>query len=144
HEELGAGAALGDQHLAGVDLHVLGPPGDQLQVLLGQGREEGNLSQMVDERIATQPSHAGNLLRLSTTPLGSDRAPTPDSSPATSDMRAEASPGARTRRLADGPGSAPSLVGGLAPPTLVGRARSSAIWLERGKAGNWRGRGLVT
>src|SRR5262249_57774516 len=103
--------------------------------------EEGDLREMGDARSATQPSHAGNLLRLSTTPPGSDRAPTPDSSAADSDMRAEASPRARTRRLADGPGSAPSLVGGLAPPTLVGRARSSAIWLERGRSGELAGAG---
>src|SRR5262249_13107036 len=66
-EELGAGAPLGDQHLPGVDPHVLRPPRNQLEVLLREGREEGDVGQMVADGIAPQPSHGGNLLRGSTT-----------------------------------------------------------------------------
>src|SRR5262249_60869334 len=94
-----------------------------------------------EARLSQRRSHGGHLLRLSTSPRGSGGPPAPASWAADSDMRAGASPRARTRRLADGRGSAPSLVGGLAPPTLVGRARSSAIWLERGRSGELAGGG---
>ena len=38
HEELAAGRALADEDLARLDLHVLGPAGDERQLLLGAGR----------------------------------------------------------------------------------------------------------
>jgi hypothetical protein len=37
-----------------------------VEVLLGEGREQGNLGQMVDERITTQAGHGWNLLTVST------------------------------------------------------------------------------
>ena len=52
HEELVAGLALGHEHLSGRDAHVLGPPGDQLEVLAGAGREERDLLEVVDEGVA--------------------------------------------------------------------------------------------
>ena len=60
HEELVARLALGDQGLAGRDLHVLGPAGDQLEVLAGAGREERNLLEVVDERITTGHGRESN------------------------------------------------------------------------------------
>src|SRR5262249_59534731 len=63
----GAGAPLGRPPLPGVAPPAPGPPRNQLEVLLREGREEGDVGQMVDERIAAQPSHGGNLLRVSTT-----------------------------------------------------------------------------
>src|SRR4029077_6193084 len=53
HEELVARLALGDQGLSRRDSDVLGPAGDELEVLAGARREEGNLLEVVDERIAT-------------------------------------------------------------------------------------------
>ena len=54
HEELVAGLALGDEHLARRDPDVLGPPGDQLEVLAGAGREERDLLEVVDEGITAR------------------------------------------------------------------------------------------
>src|SRR5207253_5059213 len=42
------------------------PAGHQLEVLLGEGREEGDLGQVVEERITTQASHVRNLVTVST------------------------------------------------------------------------------
>ena len=54
HEELVAGLALGHEGLAGRDLDVLGPLGDQLEVLAGAGREQRDLLEVVDEGVAAR------------------------------------------------------------------------------------------
>ena len=66
HEELGPGRALAHEDLAGVDADVLGPPGHEAQILLGAGREQRDLGQVVNERIALrhagESSHGVNLV----------------------------------------------------------------------------------
>ena len=59
HEELVAGLALGDEGLAGRDPHVLRPPGDQLEVLAGAGREQRDLLEVIDEGVS--PRHGPGI-----------------------------------------------------------------------------------
>ena len=54
HEELVAGLTLGDEGLPRGDPYVLRPPGHQLEVLAGAGREERNLLEMVDECVSAR------------------------------------------------------------------------------------------
>ena len=51
HEELVARLALGHERLAGRHADVLGPLGDELEVLAGAGREERDLLEVVDEDV---------------------------------------------------------------------------------------------
>ena len=53
HEEVGAGRALGDDRLSGGDVHLLGLLGDELEVLLGERREERDRGEMFDEGVGT-------------------------------------------------------------------------------------------
>ena len=59
HEELVAGLALGHERLPGRDADLLGPLGDQLEVLAGAGREQRDLLEVIDEDVA--PSHGPGI-----------------------------------------------------------------------------------
>ena len=54
HEELLARLPFGNERFAGRHLHVLRPPGHQLEVLPGAGREQRDLLQVIDEGISAR------------------------------------------------------------------------------------------
>ena len=59
HEELVAGFTLGHEGLPRGDPYVLRPPGHQLEVLAGAGREERDLLEVVDECVS--PRHGSGI-----------------------------------------------------------------------------------
>ena len=59
HEELAAGGALADEDPAGIDLDVLGPPGDERQLLRERAEKSGTWARW--SRKASRRDMAGNL-----------------------------------------------------------------------------------
>ena len=58
-EELVTGLALGHERLVRADVDLLGPLGDQLEVLAGAGREQRDLLEVIDEDVV--PSHGPGI-----------------------------------------------------------------------------------
>ena len=54
HEELRAGRTLAHEDPPGVDLHVLGPAGDEGELLAGEGGEEGYLREVPEKGVVAR------------------------------------------------------------------------------------------